>query len=328
MKKALEGFYVMQDDLKELEKKVLTICEDFTAFCNYVIRNQVKLAKKTGNIGKKDCFALNALFHVQEKYDKPVYIQNQYPIINFFYYIAVKYKILETNSASVILQQGRNYLHYCNASVWEQYTLFLVNALFDGTFANNGRIWYSNNKAEIWRIYMDSFMEEMAEQNLGVGEKYPCSRNSEVSYFCNLEYIAPYLEELNLIKIWERPKAEEDKRECYWVIEPRLLLKKIVNLYMNMDVYQDVDLDTAVKCAYKAYIIGFMQEKKAGNLLDKFEKTAICDRKQTIDLQISIRNTSCIRVIRMNMDDSLYDLHEMIQMAVNSREQRVKVMLA
>ncbi|MCM1040533.1 MAG: plasmid pRiA4b ORF-3 family protein [Ruminococcus sp.] len=312
--------YMMQDNLKELEKEVLVICEDFTAFCNYVIGNKAKLSKKTGNIGKKDCFVLNGLFHVQEKYDKPVYIQNQYPIINFFYYIALKYKILELNSAGTILQQGRNYLHYCNASVWEQYALFLVNILFDGTFANNERIWYSDNRAEMWQIYMESFMEGMSKQNLCAGVKYQCSGNSGAPYFYHLEYITPYLEELNLIKIWEKPK-EEDKCKSYWVIEPLPLLKKIVKLYMNMNmnmnVYQDADLDTAMKHAYKACIIGFVQGKKEGNLLDTFEKTEVHDRKQTIDLQVSIRNTDCIRVIRMNMDDSLYDLHEMIQTAVD-----------
>lgn len=52
----------MKFNIAELEKEAAVICQDFAVFCVYVLENQVKLAKNTGNIGKKDCFALNALF--------------------------------------------------------------------------------------------------------------------------------------------------------------------------------------------------------------------------------------------------------------------------
>lgn len=58
-----------KENLNTLEKETSDIRKDFTAFCSYVIENQVKLTKKVGNIGKKDCFALNALFHVRESYE-------------------------------------------------------------------------------------------------------------------------------------------------------------------------------------------------------------------------------------------------------------------
>ena len=48
-------------DWEQLEKEAAVICQDFGAFCGYVIQNQVKLAPKTGNIGMKDCFALKLL---------------------------------------------------------------------------------------------------------------------------------------------------------------------------------------------------------------------------------------------------------------------------
>lgn len=40
-------------------------------------------------------------------------------------------------------------------------------------------------------------------------------------------------------------------------------------------------------------------------------------QNQIIDLEVSVRYTDCIRVIRMNMKNSLYDLHWMIQKAVD-----------
>ena len=94
-------------NLNELEKEAAGICQDFTVFCDYVMENKVKLAKKTGNIGKKDCFALNSLLHVRQNYENPTYFQSQYPIINFFYYIAAKYKILEKSSSGTETAGGK-----------------------------------------------------------------------------------------------------------------------------------------------------------------------------------------------------------------------------
>lgn len=51
--------------------------------------------------------------------------------------------------------------------------------------------------------------------------------------------------------------------------------------------------------------------------MEVFGKKSEFIKKQTIDLEVSLRGTKCIRVIRMNMEDSLYDLHEMIQRAVD-----------
>lgn len=84
-----------------LEKETAAICQDFTTFCGYITENKVKVAMKTGHIGKKDCFALNKLLQVREEYEKPNYLQNQYPVINFFYYVAVRYKILEIRDGMV-----------------------------------------------------------------------------------------------------------------------------------------------------------------------------------------------------------------------------------
>ena len=125
----------MERNIQELEKEALQVCQDFTAFCDYLTDNKVKLAKQTGNIGKKDCFALNALFYVREDYERPSNTQNKYPVINFFYYIAVRYRILEINFPGMTMRQGRNYQQFREASVWEQYALFLAVFLFEGRFA-------------------------------------------------------------------------------------------------------------------------------------------------------------------------------------------------
>ena len=142
-----------------LEKDAAVICQDFDIFCDYVLENKVKLTKKTGNIGKNDCFTLNTLFYIREEYEKPTYFQNRYSIINFFYYIAVKYKILEIDVTGTTLQQGRNYQFFYEASIWEQYILFLAVFMFDGVFVGEVNSWYADEAAYRWQIYVDSFME-------------------------------------------------------------------------------------------------------------------------------------------------------------------------
>ena len=76
---------------KAMEK----VCRDFSIFCDYVLENRIKLSKTTGYISKKDCFELNKLISVKESYEKATRTQNQYPVIHFFYYVALKYRILE-----------------------------------------------------------------------------------------------------------------------------------------------------------------------------------------------------------------------------------------
>lgn len=92
--------------LEELEKETAAVCKDLAVFCDYIVANKVKTSKKTGNIGKKDCFAINALMHVSEKYEKPSYFQGRYPVINLCFYFSVKYKILEVSPDGTALQRG------------------------------------------------------------------------------------------------------------------------------------------------------------------------------------------------------------------------------
>lgn len=309
-------------NLKELEKEAGVVCRDFVVFCDYIITNKVKLAKKTGNIGKKDCFALNTLLHVKEKYENPTYFQSQYPIINFFYYVAVKYKILEINSAGMGLQEGRNYQHFREASVWEQYLLFLSVFLFDGMYAERENSWYSNGAADMWEIYVDSFMEWVDEQKPGIGCKCRLSKASGILYLSDLYLITPYLEELSLIKVWQQPGGEGQDREYWWEIEALPLLEMVSDLYENTEIEEDADtdeqdaanLDVVIRCAYEAYTEKLLKEQP--QCMKLFESPDAQKQEQIIDLEVSVRYTDCVRIIRMNLKDSLYDLHRMIQRAV------------
>lgn len=315
-------------NLTELEKDAAVIRRDFSVFCDYVSDNKVKIAKKTGNIGKLDCFALNALFHVKEEYEKPAYLQNQYPIVNFFYYVAVKYKILEINSAGTLLQKGRNYPVFQESSAWEQYALFLVVFLYDGMFAGRESTWYVGDVTDRWLMYVDGFMEWVDREKPRAGSPYQMSGNNRISYFRCLDFITPYMQELNLIKVWNRPTGESWGEEDCWRIETLPLLEMVSDLYENADIDENMDeneimdeqrtadIDAMMPYIYEAYIGRIVREEKMSGLLRLFENASEEDWEQTVDLEVSVRYTDCIRVIRMNLSDSLYDLHRIIQEAV------------
>lgn len=303
-------------NLEDMEKEAAVICGDFRVFCEYITKNKVKLAKKTGNIGKKDCFTLNTFFHVRKEFEKPTYFQNQYPTIDYFYYTAVKYKILEVNSPGTGLQKGRNYQRFGEASLWEQYMLFLTVFLFDGMFAGREDSWYADRVTDMWQIYVDSFMEWVDTEKPGTGCRCRISGKSRIEYFSSLDLITPYMEELGLIKVWKRPDIEERNRGNYWEIEALPLLDLIFDLYENTDIEEAVDTDAMVHCAYEAFMKKLMSKNRQVGLLKLFEDSAAQNSEQIIDLEVSVRYTDCIRIIRMNMKQSLYDLHWMIQKAV------------
>lgn len=322
----------MERNMQELEKDTLQVCQDFTAFCDYLTDNKVKLAKQTGNIGKKDCFALNALFYVREDYERPSNTQNKYPVINFFYYIAVRYRILEINFPGMTMEQGRNYQQFREASVWEQYALFLAVFLFDGRFARGESRWDEDRVAEMWDLYIDKFMEWVETEEPAAGKICQWTWKQRYQYFRCMEYIIPYLEELKLIKVWNKSAAECGEREYCLEFEALPLLETAFELYENEviesdenagdDGAEDVCMDSSdedrmVRHAWEECVSRFGKGKKKGDFSRLFGNVATEGQKQMIDLEVSVRGTDCIRVIRMNLEDSLYDLHRMIQRAVS-----------
>lgn len=310
-------------DWEQLEKEAAVICQDFGAFCGYIAQNKVKLAPRTRNIGKKDCFAINMLLHGREEFEEPVHPQGKYPLIRFFYYVAIKYKILETNGAGNRLEPGRNYAAFHEVSVWEQYALFLAVFLFDGTFARQDGSWYADSVTRLWDLYVDKVMEwAAAGKPWADGE--PRRLQEDTGLFGEgLNLLVTYLEELALIRVCGRSGPEEDRWERWWEIEARPLLEIVSDIYENTEIEieeederWDVDRSTAAERAYKDYADRFLQGAEE-KLSEIFENTAALDTNQTIDLEVSLRHTDCVRVIRMNLDDSLYALHDAIQRAVS-----------
>jgi len=71
------------------ENDVNPTLSDFASFCTYLEEKQPKLTKVRGELGKKDCYAINALLAKPHELDGPKYLQYVYPTINLFFHIAL-----------------------------------------------------------------------------------------------------------------------------------------------------------------------------------------------------------------------------------------------
>nr|WP_300839038.1 hypothetical protein [uncultured Acetatifactor sp.] len=310
-------------DLQNLKEDAAVICQGFAAFCSYIIQNQVKLSSKTGNIGKKDCFAINMLLDGREEYEKPVHPQGKYPLIKLFYYVAIKYKILETNGAGSRLEQGRNYVFFHETSVWERYALFLAVFLFDGTFTYQDGAWYTDRMTGLWDLYVDRVMEWAAAEKPWANGESKRLREDSGLFGESLNLLVTYMEELALVRVCGRSVPKDDMWKRWWEVEALPLLEIVSDIYENTEIetekedeLSDSDESRLVEYFYKAYAGRFLQgeEEKLSGI---FENAAEFDANQTIDLEVSVRYRDCVRVIRMNLEDSLYDLHYAIQRAVS-----------
>lgn len=281
------------------------ICRDFTSFCKYLVEHKVRLSKSTAHIGKKDCFELNRLFYRKEEYEKATRFQTYYPVVHFFYYVAVKYRILELNVSETNMVYGRNYALFQNASILEQYTLFLIHFLYDVRFMKNKHVpyhikplfrWYDKTKPEEGKIYQASL------------EVFPHEDSCDTR-------ITPYLEELRLIRIYTQGRLEREVTP--WEIEALPALNAVFRMYGEIDcAEEDIgEYEEQLEYYFDKYMDVLEPGQKKHILSEIFTPVQIEIPDQTIDLEVSMRHYDCSRTIRMNLSDSLYDLHMMIQEA-------------
>jgi hypothetical protein len=65
----------------------LDIIKDFDIFCAYLEEKKPKLTRAREELGKKDCYAINALLSKPRELDGPKYLQPVYLTINLFFHI-------------------------------------------------------------------------------------------------------------------------------------------------------------------------------------------------------------------------------------------------
>lgn len=89
---------------KIVEATAESVNEDFMAYLTYIQENEIKLAKKSAHISRKDCFAINQKLKCQpEDWEKPTRVQETYIEIDFFYYCCLRFGLYR------LVKQGNGY---------------------------------------------------------------------------------------------------------------------------------------------------------------------------------------------------------------------------
>ena len=135
-----------------MEQQASEVCREFQIFCDYVLRDTVKLAKKSGYISKKDCFELDSRLRARENFERPARFQIKYPVINYFYFAALKYRILEKNDRETGLIKGENYEIFHAASSIEKYIFFVTVLLTENKFLE----YEMELKTQMWQLMSSS----------------------------------------------------------------------------------------------------------------------------------------------------------------------------
>lgn len=288
------------------EKEAEKVCHDFDMFCEYLLKKKVKLSKGSGNIGKKACFELNSFFTVKEDFEKPTRLQKDYPVINFFYFFAVSKGILEQDPTGNYMQPGCNYGYYKEAEVLERFLLLLMDVLFDGRFSNDSA----------WSGLSMEYLMEWAEQKRPCANKsYALPENISVRLcMTGRDNLMTYLEELGVLTL----RLKEGQKyllpiERQWKMEIKPLFELVCNLYSAVHKEYDEEKEDLAFFCFDTYWKKHISGGKASGLIKIFEEQPVDYENQIADLEISVHRGNCIRVVRMNLSDSLYKLHLMIQ---------------
>ena len=116
--------------MKLFQKAAEKLEKEYQLFLDYLELNEVQLSKRTGHIGKKDCFALNGLFDiVQEKYLTYGRTQDYYTVIDFFYFFSIRagiLKIVSKKGKGMTVQKGQRYPIFFHMSAMERYILMMT----------------------------------------------------------------------------------------------------------------------------------------------------------------------------------------------------------
>lgn len=292
---------------KDISTEIQKVCSDFELFCNYVVNNKVKLSKTTWYIGKKDCFEINSLLHIKEQYEKATRFQNQYPIIHFFYYVALKCRILDTDHTKNVFIKGKMYKLFEQCSELEKYLLLVVYAIHDMGFIEQG----VHVKYDVRR-----FMDWLWEKSAFAGDEYLLPNREFGWLIYDTSRIIPILEEMCLIKILEKPTLKWGEYQGKLRIRVLPLYNLVAEAYFNISEGMDLLGDEDIQEILEVYIEKSYSDNRCGNIMKFFQPIKPEMVQKAIDLEVKIRDTNVVRVIRMNMSDTLYTLHLMIQEAV------------
>ncbi|MBB2183559.1 hypothetical protein H0486_11805 [Lachnospiraceae bacterium MD1] len=284
---------------------------EYQCFLDYLEINDVQLSKRTGHIGKKDCFALNSQFDiVRERYHSCGRTQEYYTVIDFFYYFSVRTGILQIRSMKgkgMTLQKGQRYQWFSQMEAMEQYILMMTVWLGE----------YHEALGNSYSAYVGGRIFETMTEIRGEGA-LSNSYGRGIVAFCKLNYFheVRIFALFQLLRIDWMEETEEDKdnkfrvKELYQTAEGyawKELLKK-----QGREFWYTLNVSTVLP------VIRKIVKNKSVDIKEKLTSFLVYSEEiggHTIDFKITVG--SCVRKILMGDQYTLEDLHFLIQKSVN-----------
>lgn len=283
---------------------------EYRCFLDYIELNEVQVSKRTGNIGKKNCFALNRMFDiVQERYQSYGRTQDYYTVIDFFYFFSIRGSILQVmnkKGKGIIIQKGQRYSLFSQMSAMERYILMMAVWLGE----------YQEVLADSHSSYMRDRIFEVIKEAKGE-EALPDPFGGRVAspwggyYSPAVRLFALF----QLIRIEWLEDNEEDKenkfriKKLYQTEEGHVWKRLLEN--QEGEFWYNLDFSTvlpAIRNIVKDDSVN-MEEK-----LMSFWEYQVEAGLHTIEFKIMVG--SCIRKITMGDQFTLDELHYLIQKSV------------
>lgn len=115
------------------------IVDEFERFIKFVEEQKPKLSSKKLHLGKKDTFALNLLLQNKRAVRGPHYTQEQYPMIDLLYFLALDgelYVIGNDHKGSIVFTKTPRLEEYMELNIYEKYIF-----TFKVSLAHNKKKW-------------------------------------------------------------------------------------------------------------------------------------------------------------------------------------------
>ena len=275
--------------------------KEYQCFLDYLELNEVQLSKRTGHIGKKDCFALNRLFDiVKERYQSYGRSQDYYTVIDFFYFFSVCAGILQITSKKgkgMTIRKSQRYQLFFQMSAMEQYILMM--AVWLGEYKEAlGDSYSAFREGRIFKMMRGARGEEVLPGSFGGRVSWGCFYIPEIRLYALFQ----------LIRIeWLEEKEEEKENQTAEGHAWKELLEK-----QGSEFWYTLDVSTVLPVIMNITKDDFVNmEEKLMNFWAYPVETGL----HTIEFKITVG--SCIRKIIMGDQFTLEDLHYLIQKSVN-----------
>lgn len=295
---------VKNTDIRCFEAAGERIMEDFVTFMDYLDNDLEKVSSKTYNLGKNDCFALNQrLKCVPEKQEKPGRNQENYAEIDFFHYFCVRTGIycVCKEGKNIVLRAQKRKLSFLQLAPADCYCLMLASAMSE----------YLPAKKALWgpADHLRRFLMNNKKTKVAGNELKPDGADG----WGDDIYYQPSYRLFQLFNIMRIEWAVNEKGRVYigrlFSDECGISIARNGYLQLRSNIF-DVD-DTFLKNFLMGFKPCLQSSPEALTAFFKPEKPVF-----TGSYIIKLSHGRCMRKYRMDFEDTLEKLHNLIQVSI------------